>query len=217
MPVSLLIDGYNLLHATGIIGRGVGPGTLERSRGALLGFLEASLDPEELSRTVVVFDAGDDARGVTQTMKHGEMTVCYARGYEDADAMIEELIRADSAPRSLTVVSSDHRVQRAAHRRRAKAIDSDRWYAEIIQRRRRGDQAAASEPLKPAAPLNPAEVQYWLREFGPTPEEEKEQDVTSNDATSDDSATPKETQLPDAYNPFPAGYGEDIIEEENDK
>ena len=31
--MSLLIDGYNLLHAAGIMGRGAGPGGLQRSRG----------------------------------------------------------------------------------------------------------------------------------------------------------------------------------------
>ena len=38
---------------------------------------------------------------------------------------IEELIRKESAPRRLTVVSSDHRVQRAARRR--KAMRSTPW------------------------------------------------------------------------------------------
>ena len=37
--MALLIDGYNLLHASGILGRGVGPGGLERSRLALLNFV----------------------------------------------------------------------------------------------------------------------------------------------------------------------------------
>ena len=31
--MSLLIDGYNLLHAVGILGRGIGPGGLRTSRG----------------------------------------------------------------------------------------------------------------------------------------------------------------------------------------
>ena len=30
--MALVIDGYNLLHASGILGRGIGPGSLERSR-----------------------------------------------------------------------------------------------------------------------------------------------------------------------------------------
>ncbi len=43
--MALLIDGYNLMHVAGIVGRGVGPGGLERSRLALLNFLAESLEP----------------------------------------------------------------------------------------------------------------------------------------------------------------------------
>jgi len=62
--MSLLIDGYNLLHVTGIIGRGVGPGTLQRGRLALVNFVAESLDPEELPHTTIVFDAHDAPAGL---------------------------------------------------------------------------------------------------------------------------------------------------------
>ena len=48
--MALIIDGYNLLHASGILGRGIGPGGLERSRSALLNFLAESLDERQLDR-----------------------------------------------------------------------------------------------------------------------------------------------------------------------
>ena len=66
-------------------------------------------------------------------MNHQGITVCFAEQYAEADDLIEELIRLDSMLRRLVVVSSDHRLQRAARRRRAKAIDSDVWYAELIR------------------------------------------------------------------------------------
>ena len=53
----LLIDGYNLVHVAGILGQGVGPGSLQRSRLALLNFLAESLTPGELPHTTVVFDS----------------------------------------------------------------------------------------------------------------------------------------------------------------
>jgi predicted RNA-binding protein with PIN domain len=58
----LLIDGYNLLYATGLLGPGIGPGGLERSRMALVNFLAASLEPAELAQTTVVFDAPSHGR-----------------------------------------------------------------------------------------------------------------------------------------------------------
>ena len=129
----LLIDGYNLLNATGIVGRG-GPSSLGRSRLALLNFLAASIDPQELPHTTVVFDAHDPPPGLPRVVQHGPLLVRFAARNQTADQLIEELIRADSAPRRLVVVSSDHEIQRAARRRRATAVGSDLWYADLILR-----------------------------------------------------------------------------------
>jgi uncharacterized protein len=162
----LLIDGYNLLNVAGILARGVGPGGLERARLALLNFLAESLEPEEVTHTTVVFDAREAPPGLPRTTAHHGLTVRFAAKDEDADTLIEELIRRDSAPRRLTVVSSDHRIQRAAHHRRAKGIDSDVWYAEVVRQRRERKQAAADTPDRPAVPLLEEDVNYWVRQFG---------------------------------------------------
>jgi hypothetical protein len=59
--MSLLIDGYNLLHVTGIVGR-AGSG-LQGSRNALLRFLAAAIEPDDLAETTIVFDATPEAQG----------------------------------------------------------------------------------------------------------------------------------------------------------
>lgn len=151
-PVSLLIDGYNLLNSVGILPPADRPPGLEQSRTALLDFLAEKLDPRELSRTIVVFDAAGAPPGLPRQVEHRGLLVRFAPRNADADSVLEELIRADTAPRRLTVVSSDHRVQRAARRRRARAVDSDVWFLETVRRQR--PLAEASGP--PAAvPLNP--------------------------------------------------------------
>jgi hypothetical protein len=76
------------------------------------------------------------------------------------------LILADNSPRRLTVVSSDHRIQRAAKRRRARAVDSDVWYAEVLRARQQRQKTAAEDPERPAAPLLEEDVRFWMREFG---------------------------------------------------
>lgn len=164
--MSLLIDGYNVLYVAGILGCGKGPGGLQRSRLALLNFLAESLQPEEIAHTTVVFDSHDAPPGLPRTLQHRGLTVRFAWRYEDADALIEELIRTNSAPRRLLVVSSDHRLQRAARRRRAKAVNSDVWYAQLVERRRQRQQAAAQGPARPIVPLLDADVTYWLGQFG---------------------------------------------------
>ncbi|MGA2064717.1 MAG: NYN domain-containing protein [Thermoguttaceae bacterium] len=162
----LLIDGYNVLNVVGILGGGQGPGGLERARLALLNFLAESLDPPEVSRTTVVFDAREAPRGLPRQTLHRGITVRFAPADQEADTVIEELIRADSAPRRLTVVSSDRAIQRAARRRRARAVASDAWYAEVVRRRRERHQASADAPDRPALPLLQEDVEYWVRQFG---------------------------------------------------
>ena len=138
----------------------------QRSRLALLNFLAASIDPAELPHTTVVFDAHDAPPGLPRVVQHGPLLVRFAPRNQTADELIAELIRGDSAPRRLLVVSSDHEVQRSAHRRRAKAIDSETWYAELIRVRRRREEESADAAERPAVPLLQEDVGYWLSQFG---------------------------------------------------
>ena len=78
----------------------------------------------------------------------------------------DALIAADSAPRRLTVVSSDHRLQRAAHRRKATAIDSDKWFAQLMRDRQERHASQPAPNLKPEGPFSAGEVEYWLKQFG---------------------------------------------------
>ena len=227
--MSLLIDGYNLLHAVGIIGRGIGPGGLERSRLALLNFLVESLDPKQSATTTVVFDAREPPPGGPRALDHRGIKVLFSTGYPDADALLDELIRAESAPRRLTVVSSDHQVQRSARRRKARAVDSDVWYAEIIRKRRDRQSQDVPKPSKPGVPLLSEEVDRWLRRFGG--EEslrqliQEEERVLRSQSTAGQGpnqpakpAPPADKLSPDEAaeigNPFPPGYGEDLLDGE---
>ena len=49
--MALLIDGYNVLHSTGMLARNPGPGSLQRARQSLLDFLVASLSEGDRGRT----------------------------------------------------------------------------------------------------------------------------------------------------------------------
>jgi uncharacterized protein len=211
MPI--LIDGYNLLHATGIVGQGVGSGGLQESRLALLSFLAASIHPAELPRTTVVFDAHDPPPGLPRVVRHRGMTVHFAPRQQTADDLIAALIRADSAPRRLVVVSSDHAIQRAARRRRAKAVDSDVWYAELLRTRQDRNRASTDEPERPPVPLLEEDVNYWLRQFGNPPEFT----ILLGQTPAPDGATspkpPNEEEGDQLDNPFPPGYGEDLLHE----
>jgi len=187
--MALLIDGYNLLHVTNIFA-GAGPGTeLHRTRLALLDFLTVSLSERERKETTIVFDATGAPPGLPRTLSHDGMTVHFARRHADADAMIEDLLEQYAAPRALLVVSSDHRVQRAARHCGASFVDSERWYGDVLAVRG-GRDAATDAPSKPTDEITPNDVDYWVGEFA--------------DAPPDDSPA----------NPFPPGYADDLLDEE---
>ena len=201
--MTLLIDGYNLLHVTGIFGKGPGPGTFQQSREALLRFLAVALGPKLRETTTVVFDATEAPPGLPHTVEFDEMTVRYATGYPDADALIEELIQSESAPRSLLVVSSDHRIQRAARRRRARFVDSNVWYDDLL--RRKAQLRATREsvlPEKPTGSLSAREVEHWINEFF------SKDTVENNDSCSADETSRQSDSL---ENLFPPGYGDDLF------
>ena len=160
-----IIDGYNLLNVAGVPVPARGRASLEKARLALLNFLAEALDADEVPQTLVVFDAHDPPPGLPREMRHKGLLVRFAPRDEDADTLIEELIRADTSPRRLTVVSSDHRIQRAAKRRRARAVDSDVWFAEVLRARQQRQEAASEGPERPSGPLLEEDVRYWLREF----------------------------------------------------
>ncbi|MBL8828365.1 MAG: NYN domain-containing protein [Planctomycetaceae bacterium] len=190
----LLIDGYNLMHAAGIIGSGPARTSLERSRIALLKFIAEQVDIVAERQVTVVFDAAGAPPGLPPRLAYRGLDVQFAKGYADADELLEVLIRADTSPRQLTVVSSDHRVQRAAKRRRCLALDSDVWYEQVRQAHH-ARQRAESEPSPVDEKSIDPGVAYWLEQFVESSADEKPSEVAS---------------------PFPDDYLQDVADEFDD-
>lgn len=168
--MALLIDGYNLLFAAGILGPLRGKRGGASSRETLLDFLVDHLPAKDLPRSMIVFDAAEAPPGLPKQYSHRGLAVRFAPRNMSADALMEELIERSADPRRLTVVSSDHRIQRAARRRGAKYMDSGAWHAEL--RRMAAQAGVEAEEQKPDHTLSPAEVAAWLREFGIAPKKD---------------------------------------------
>jgi predicted RNA-binding protein with PIN domain len=196
MPATdLLIDGYNLLHAAGLGRSRYGRGDLQRARQALLRRLFQLLTPAEIVRTAVVFDARQPPPHLpAHWLIHG-MRVVYARPHGDADLLLEELINGHSAPKQLTVVSSDHRLHRAAKSRRASAVDSDE-FLEFLERRNPQSPVEIPPPKKTTAQtdITSAELAYWMSVFGDVKVSDladTRRSVAQNDRPTSGSAGPK--------------------------
>jgi predicted RNA-binding protein with PIN domain len=158
-----LIDGYNLLHALGILHGRVGPTGLLKARLGLLGLLSSGYR-DEASQVTVIFDASHAPPGASEAEEHHGIQVRFAVHEEQADDLIESLIEHHSAPRQLVVVSDDRRIREAAQRRRSTAWSCFEFLESLKKRRTRRSVAAASPENKRGA-LTQAEREFWLKEF----------------------------------------------------
>jgi predicted RNA-binding protein with PIN domain len=152
-----LIDGYNLLYAMGALKGPVGPQGLERARQRLLGWIEGVFQ-DRTSSVTVVFDGTHGEAVLTA----GGIEVIFAAGNEEADDLIERLIKKSTAPGQLTVVSSDRRLRQAADRRNARSVTSEDFTLELEKLRK----ARLKSVPGPKAEGPVGSPEEWLREFG---------------------------------------------------
>lgn len=165
-----VIDGYNLLHAMGLLSRRAGPGGLEKARRGLLGMLHGGQTNKSAAITVV-FDAAGAPPGASGEEIYQGIHVRFAVREDQADDLIEDLIRHESVPKQLVVVSDDHRIQQAARRRHCVVQGCDEFLEDQQRRRKSRPSAASAEEAKPSAERD---QQEWLDAFGEANEDLKE-------------------------------------------
>ena len=165
----ILIDGYNLMHAVGAMPRNAAPDALRKVRHRFLNELGALIPPIEAHQTTVVFDASIVLEHLPRSQSQKGMTILFAADDDDADTRIEELIRKHSSPKNLIVVSTDLRVRQAAVRRKAKAVKSEDFWAEMKARKLKPAHRPAvpsREEKARSEGLSESESAFWLAEFG---------------------------------------------------
>lgn len=163
MPDAYLIDGYNLLHALGMVQRSMAPGGLETARVRLLNFLAQTLG-DRSSNATVVFDARQAPHGVPRVQQFQQLLVRFAPKNQSADDLIETLIEQALDPARLVVISNDSRLQNAARRGGARAWSHEQLL-DFLDRQPTppADSILAEEKQDK---VTPAEVEAWLKEFG---------------------------------------------------
>jgi predicted RNA-binding protein with PIN domain len=164
----LLVDGYNLCHALGLLQAKAGsparagPHELEKARLQLLGRLAAVCGDKDA--VTVVFDAAGALPGSTADDWHQGVHILYAQR-RSADDLIEDLIAHDSDPRRLTVISDDRRLRQAARHRHCEVWGSEQFEAEMARHQRRRIEQARPPQDKPEA-VSERDRQLWLEAFG---------------------------------------------------
>ncbi len=199
---NLLIDGYNLMHAAGFARRRYGPGELERWRERFLRWLCRHLPAELQSRTVVIFDAPRTRNLVVEAAIHGKLRIYFAPFDLEADDLIEELIAAHSAPKSLRVVSSDRRLKRAAEKRKAKTLSSERFF-DWLQRTWREAQSRENRQETKPSDESPEQTAHWEQVFAEAQDLAAQEQLLPPDEPFEDAAKARTSKAGQAESPQP--------------
>jgi predicted RNA-binding protein with PIN domain len=161
-----LIDGYNLMHAAGMLGPKLGREGFRRARRRFLDEVAEILPVERTGEVTVVFDAKVPPGDFPVASTYRGLRLIFALGDEDADSRIEYIIGKDSNPGTLTVVSSDRRIRQAASRRRAKPLTADAFWDQKdhlagLTRPRVESESEADRDGE----TDPAEAAFWVEAF----------------------------------------------------
>ena len=157
-----LIDGYNLLHAIGLARKAGGRAAWDRARVTLLDWL-VYRHGKTAANVTVVFDAQNAAGGRLEEHHRG---LCVVRhGGKTADDVIEEFLRAEPSPETLTVVSNDQRIRDAA-RRRGAAISTCVEYVDSLLGEPDVPKPSPEGPCEKEVQATDQDRAEWLRIFG---------------------------------------------------
>ncbi len=158
MPV--LIDAYNLYHYAMSVYREEG---VDLSISAFCGLID-EWTRRSRQKVAMVFDGSPPPALRQNSRRYGTMDMEFAGSGCDADTIIENRVLKSTAPRLLTVVSSDRRIRKAAMRRHCRILTSDQFWVKVAARLTR--KQAKPEPREKTSGMMSGELEYWLKVFG---------------------------------------------------
>ena len=111
----------------------------------------------------IVFD-GIGPRDKSGFDNISNLEVLFSGRAADCDTVIENKITANTAPKRLTVVSSDRRLRDAARRRKATPVKSEVFWSNLQKQLSR--KRTAREPAAKRHGISEGETKQWLEFFG---------------------------------------------------
>jgi len=162
----ILIDGYNLAHAStwlALKGRVREP---EGLRHMLVEMLVHYAEHTDDAMTLI-FDGlpADHQRTINRAASAG-IEVIFSGHNDDADGVIERMLDLTTGARDMLVVSSDRRIRTAAAHAGARSSSSGEFFNRMRTALTRPDPAAPTEPNAKYTGVPPADVPLWLRILG---------------------------------------------------
>lgn len=156
MPI--IIDGHNLLHSIRKTNEEFESISDVRLCRILDRYLKLTREKGE-----IIFD------GIGPPDKSGfdnlsDLEVLFSGRDSDTDTVIEDKIQVDTAPKRLTIVSSDRRLRKAARTRKATPVKSEDFWKVVEKELSR--KRPAKEPTAKRQGLNESETNQWMKFFG---------------------------------------------------
>jgi predicted RNA-binding protein with PIN domain len=166
----LLIDGYNLLHASRRTDHDWTRLDLEDGRAAILSFLASHRRPAREPITVV-FDGAGERMPHSPSRVHGVEVVFSPPGVK-ADEVIVDMVRGAPNPKSLLVVTDDRGIQDQVKVTGAKIVGSLGFLARSLVESDKRSKAPPREPREKYTGPGPGEVDKWRKILGFDDEDE---------------------------------------------
>ncbi len=173
LSLRLIVDGYNFGYQSGAVRQGeLNPQSLRRARERVVAQISQSIHRDFWQRTLIVFDSSDSSHSQGNQDNSHSIPLAYSNDWNSADEMISTIIELHHAPKTMTVITSDHSIQRKAKARGAPFVDCEEWLdqardsvfavsTDSVYR----EQTDAPEK-KPLDFLSKDERDKWLDEFG---------------------------------------------------
>jgi len=159
MPV--LIDGYNLYNYVKNLYE-----QQQQVHLTLATFCELieSFAKRAHQKTTIIFDGNQPYEMKYEMPKLAYTKLIYTGHNKSADEFIEEQIATSSAPKLLTIVSSDREILSAAKKRKCTLLTSNDYWQIIAKELTR--KKIAPLPREKHKGLSSSELNYWLKTFG---------------------------------------------------
>ena len=163
----LIIDGYNLIHAAPH--RFQKMIELENRRSHLLKILKSS-GLLRYDKIIVVFDGQlSDFPNVKES--EGKVVVIYSGKHQEADEVIQELIRKEAQNSQVKIVSSDQEIRNSARDHGTKVVSSQQFWQSLSPASQKKSRTSEGLPT-PDRQLSDKEVKEWMRIFKSRPEKD---------------------------------------------
>jgi len=159
----ILIDGYNLIHASRGADFDWTDLGLEDARRALVDFLATRRRPQK-ERITVVFD-GVSGAYPRASAAHG-IEVVFSESGDTADKVICKMAAAAPNPRAVLVVSDDREIRSKALAIGAKVVAARGFLRRAEEESEKRRRAGPPEPREKYTGTDPGQVERWRKILG---------------------------------------------------